>query len=70
MTAKTLLELKNIEVSFKTRHGVLKADDLSLTVQEGETGSWASPARQVHDRSRHHRPDRPPVACRRVKLVR
>ncbi len=37
MTAKTLLELKNIEVSFKTRHGVLKAvDDLSLTVQEGE----------------------------------
>ncbi|MEC8038935.1 MAG: ATP-binding cassette domain-containing protein, partial [Pseudomonadota bacterium] len=34
---KTLLELKNIEVSFKTRHGVLKAvDDLSLTVQEGE----------------------------------
>ena len=37
MTMKTLLELKNIEVSFKTRHGVLKAvDDLSLTVQEGE----------------------------------
>ncbi len=37
MTMKTLLELKNIEVAFKTRHGVLKAvDDLSLTVKEGE----------------------------------
>ena len=37
MTAKTLLELKNSGVSFKPRHGVLKAvDDLSLTVKEGE----------------------------------
>lgn len=34
---ETLLELKGLEVTFKTRRGVLKAvDDLSLTVNKGE----------------------------------
>ena len=34
---ETLLELKGLEVTFKTRRGTLKAvDDLSLTVNKGE----------------------------------
>ena len=35
--SENLLQIKNISVTFKTRHGVLKAiDDLSLNVKKGE----------------------------------
>ena len=35
--SENLLEIKNIDVTFKTRHGILKAiDNLSLSVNKGE----------------------------------
>lgn len=48
MSAKTILQIKNLDISFRTNAGVVHAiRGINLDLQKGEASlSWANPARE------------------------